>query len=712
MTDIERLLTEALRESGENYEPSDQAEARRRFLERARRRRWYGFAQAAAFVSVGVGAVVFFMYFAGTEETVEPTPDVAGAPQIVATVEVDGIPTSIDSSAASEVWVAHTNQITAIDPATNEVRGVVHMGAATDEVAVGEEFVWVASDEPPATVYEVDMEREAMVDVAGADAPPDVQVRWDIAAAGNDAVAVDGFSGTVRFFSGEGTSLGREETLSGLVLSDVAMDENGIWVYDQTKGLLQEISADSQREFNVRSGSNSDLAVGMGFLWLSPGDGTLLRIEPTSGEIRELPLGDSYMDLTIGERSVWALVYVDDERKELIEVDPGSMEAIGEPLRLDGSPKDLVAGAGSVWVADGRGEVLRIEPSRDADDVPPPADDNGTEVEPSPAGFDDQVLFVYSANGDLFAEMGDGEVEQLTDTQEIEAHPSFEPGGNSILFTREVYDSFDDELPDSVRMDLSTGDEKVVGDGSWPVITANGSLATVDENSTLNGEPAAAISISTDPTMVPDTIGGDLEFPVVSNLSWAVDAESVVFQATGENAVVRQMSVNHPALEAGGVVGSSDSETLSPADTEEGSSLVSPRVSPDGWVSVLRLCCRETEGEPFESMTAGRVRQDGEGVTYEDIVAIPDIEGIEASFETSLVPAGHLDFDETSTSGDRWNSEGDAQSWFVIDDDMMWLVDSDGAAHYISGDPETSSAPGHEGETDFRGLAVHPSLLD
>ena len=126
MTDLERLLAEALRESGENYEPSDQTEARRRFLERARRRRWYGFAQVAAIAGVGIAAFLFFNQ-SGTEEKVEPQPEqVAGAPEVVATVEVDGEPVSIDAATGTEVWVAGGDRLIAIDPETNRTGNLDH----------------------------------------------------------------------------------------------------------------------------------------------------------------------------------------------------------------------------------------------------------------------------------------------------------------------------------------------------------------------------------------------------------------------------------------------------------------------------------------------------------------------------------------------------------------------------------------------------------
>ena len=424
------------------------------------------------------------------------------------------------------------------------------------------------------------------------------------------------------------------------------------------------------------------------------------------------------MDLTVHEKSVWALVNVDDEHKQLFEINPATMEVIGEPLEIEGDANDVVAAAGSVWVADGRGEVLRIEPSRDAEDVPPPTDEeDDVVVEPRPEG-EGPFMFVYSSNGDLFGENQDGTVFQLTDTPEIEQHPSFAPDGESIVFEREHADEGPDggtDDPDVVQLHLGTGEQEVIGSGSWPALAPDGRLASVSSNTEVNDQPADSIDLSGlagDIESIESHIVGTPELPNISHLSWSPDGERLVWQASGEGTVVKEADVDGTSL---------DSErTLVPtedvggfnesADFKEGSNLVSPHATSNG-VLVLRLCCRDTEGDPFEEvMNVGRVRQDIEGVSYEDIGGAGGKPGIDATFETQFVPAGRLVI--RSGDGHNWNPSGPEPTWFVFDHDSLWLNQYGGITQYVSGQDTIAPAPGHEAETDFRGLAVHPSLLD
>jgi len=156
MSDLERLLAETLRDAGEGYEPSDPDEARRRFLERARRRRWYGFVRLAAVGGVAVTALFFFTR-PTIEENVNRPRVPTGAPEVVARVAVGGAPVSIDSTSGSEVWVAGEDRLVAIDPDTNETTGMI-IDLPADEVAVGETTVWVAHDGSTGTITEVDPE--------------------------------------------------------------------------------------------------------------------------------------------------------------------------------------------------------------------------------------------------------------------------------------------------------------------------------------------------------------------------------------------------------------------------------------------------------------------------------------------------------------------------------------------------------------------------
>jgi streptogramin lyase len=723
MTDLERLLSEALRESGENYEPSDQAEARRRFLDRARRRRWYGFAQVAAVAGVGIAAFLFFTSQSGTEEKVKPQPEqVAGAPQIVATVEIGGEPVSIDGAVGSQVWVAGKDRVVAVDPDTNEA-GAMMIDVGADEVAVGDDSLWLASDGATGTIHEVDLDTLEVVDGARSislDAEPGTEITWDIATDGETLWSVDGLSDRV-YMSG---SRSGEFAIPGFTFTDVAVEQDGdVWALDQDAGALVHVDAETREPIGgpveVPAGENADLVAGFQYVYVSPGDGSLYQITPPgTTDMVEADLGASYMDLTVHEKSVWALVNVEDEPKQLFEINPGTMEVIGEPLEIEGDAKDVVAAAGSVWVADGRGEVLRIEPSRDADNAPPPAEDDGTEVEPSPAPSADQIAFVYSANGDIYGETLHGEVVLLNPPSgDIEQHPSFAPDGQSIVFERVDSERYDDEDgggddPYIVEMDLETREEKIIGHGRWPARAADGRTAWVTTDETAEGLRSGIViskPFGEQGTVTPAT--GEL--PNISHLSWSPNGKRLVYQASGEGTVVKEAEVDGVEITfENTLVPTEDTGLNESSDFQEGSNLVSPIASTEG-VLVLRLCCRETEGDPFESMNFGRVQQQFEGVAYEDLAPMSGIRGIEPAFGVELVPAGRLILERDRE--DRWILDPQAASLFLLDDDSLWMtefpeVDTEHIAGN-HGNAVVDPLEGHEDETDFRGLAVNPSLL-
>jgi hypothetical protein len=473
MTDLERLLTEALRETGESYEPSDQAEARRRFLERARRRRWYGFAQVAAVAGVGIAAFLFFTRPA-SEDKVEPKPEVAGAPEVVARVEVGGEPISIDAATGTEVWVTGGDRLVGIDPRTNEPGNVV-LDTPADEVAVGEDGVWVARDGLTGYIDHVSLssgDTTLTENVRALDGDGNF-ITWDIAIKGHSLLAVDGVTGNLYSF---GDSARPDRIFRDFTWSDVAIDNGDVWVLDEDQGRVFRPSptdaGDGSNFFTIEPGEDSDLAAGLGYVWVSSGDGTLRRLAPGGGAEMELPLGDSYMDLTVDEKAVWALVNIDERNKQLFEINPGTMEVIGEPLDIEGDANDVVAEAGSVWVADGRGEVLRIEPSRDADGAPLPApEESPTPTEETAASINGQVVFVYSQGGDLYAETKNSGSVQLTDTPEIEEDPAMSPDGRYVLFER--HGGSDENVV--VELDLKRPGECCSrGGAAEPAVTAGG----------------------------------------------------------------------------------------------------------------------------------------------------------------------------------------------------------------------------------------------
>ena len=207
-------------------------------------------------------------------------------------------------------------------------------------------------------------------------------------------------------------------------------------------------------------------------------------------------------------------------------------------------------------------------------------------------------------------------------------------------------------------------------------------------------------------------VGTD-ELPDASHLSWSPDGDRLVWQASGEGTVIKEADVDGTELgESRTLVPSEDSGQNESSDFEPGSNLVSPFATADGAV-VLRLCCRETEGDGFEDMTVGLLHGQKEGVAYEDSAPLVGNRGIEPAFGVELVLAGRLTLERDRQ--ERWVLDPQGSSGFLLDSDSWWMTEwMTGDNEHITGEQGNvveDDLEGHEGETDFRGLAVHPSVL-
>jgi DNA-binding beta-propeller fold protein YncE len=103
------------------------------------------------------------------------------------------------------------------------------------------------------------------------------------------------------------------------------------------------------------------LAVGDGAVWVtSAGDGTLIAIDPETGEPvgRPLRFGREVSGVAVGEGSVWIS---SPATGSVLRVDPVSGRR--SSIRVGGRPGAIVVGGGRVWVADkGGGGVTAINP--------------------------------------------------------------------------------------------------------------------------------------------------------------------------------------------------------------------------------------------------------------------------------------------------------------------------------------------------------------
>jgi hypothetical protein len=106
-------------------------------------------------------------------------------------------------------------------------------------------------------------------------------------------------------------------------------------------------------------------------------------------------------------------------------------------------------------------------------------------------------------------------------------------------------------------------------------------------------------------------------------------------------------------------------------------------------------------------MDAGRVRLEDGRVVYDGEAPV-EIPSIEPTIDVESISTGYLSLAPEQQPEARWTTDASSPSFIVSDGRTLWFVSSDEETLIGGGDEPLD---GHEGETDFGGVAVHASLL-
>jgi YVTN family beta-propeller protein len=303
-----------------------------------------------------------------TSATPPSTPAVPPSP-VVATIATGGFSNGMVAGAGA-LWVAGSDDVTRIDPATNSVVATIPVGATGSgpaAVALGAGFVWVPIA-VPGTLLAIDPETNKVA----ARIPLVGPLRGSIsvsATRGAVWVACCGEQGTGGAES-RGTLLRidprRERVVAEIPLSDnpmaVAADPAAAWVATAS-GKVLVVSAKRNRVINTLDaggplGFTQTIAVGAGGVWLAdPFDEQVVRIDPKSRRVvARIPAGAA-TTLAVGGGAVWAVSSLG-----LVRVDPAEDRVTAVSSDPDLRRARLVAaGAGAVWTA-GWSSVSRVDP--------------------------------------------------------------------------------------------------------------------------------------------------------------------------------------------------------------------------------------------------------------------------------------------------------------------------------------------------------------
>ena len=288
---------------------------------------------------------------------------------VVATIATGGFSYGMVAGAGG-LWVAGSDEVTRIDPATDTVaaRVPVATGSGPAAVAVGAGAVW-APVAVPGALWGIDPESNKVV----AKIPLGGPLAGSISvSATRDTVWVAAGAEVGTGAPAPGGRLLRIDPRRKRVVADIALpvapvaiaaDSSAAWVAT-ARGQILMVSGKRNRvaapiEAGGPLGFGQTIAVGSTGVWLAdPFDEQIVRIDPRTRRVMaRIPAG-AVTTLSVTGDDVWALsslglVRVDPARDRVAAIEPGA------DLRR---ARLLAADAGAVWTA-GWSSVSRIDPA-------------------------------------------------------------------------------------------------------------------------------------------------------------------------------------------------------------------------------------------------------------------------------------------------------------------------------------------------------------
>jgi YVTN family beta-propeller protein len=299
-----------------------------------------------------------------------PTPPVARRSPIVATVGTGGFAYGM-AAGAGALWVAGSDQISRIDPATDRVTATVpvHLtGSGPDGVTVGAGRVWVPVAVPGA-LWGIDPGSSKVTAKISLGGP----LRGPISVtATHDVVWVGCCGGGAAGTSASGGRLLRVDPRHKRVVADiplpagpvaVAADSSAAWVATASGQVLVVSQKRNRVVATIEAGGplgfSQTIAAGAGGIWLAdPFDEQLVRIDPGIRRVvARIPAGAA-TTLAVSGNAVWALSSLG-----LVRVDPARDRVVAVASDPDlRSARLVAAGGGAVWAA-GWSSVSRVDPA-------------------------------------------------------------------------------------------------------------------------------------------------------------------------------------------------------------------------------------------------------------------------------------------------------------------------------------------------------------
>jgi class 3 adenylate cyclase/streptogramin lyase len=203
------------------------------------------------------------------------------------------------------VWVISGDAVSRVHPGTDEVHSVLtrRVGGEELSLALGRD-VWVGTYD--GTVFRIDPS-------TGARAQADTGLSVNKLAITRDGLWV---ADTVRDELAQVDLETLEKTGDPLQIAG-NMDQivglgDGVWILDKRAGAVTRISTISRTAGRpTRVGDDpTDIAVGLGAVWVSDRDGSLYRVDALTLEVREFPIGAELLAVDVDEAAEEVWVYL------------------------------------------------------------------------------------------------------------------------------------------------------------------------------------------------------------------------------------------------------------------------------------------------------------------------------------------------------------------------------------------------------------------
>jgi DNA-binding beta-propeller fold protein YncE len=252
-----------------------------------------------------------------------------------------------------------------VDPASNEVVGVVSTGTLPESVAFGREGLWLANFGDK-TVQQIDPETNDVLRTQGGITGNPT----GIAVGGGFVWVTNGLAGTVIKIDARTQATSAIEVGTGA--KGVAFGEGAVWVVNHQDNTLTRIDPSSEALNVVNLADFSEegqetgpaaVTVGAGSVWVSNSLGhSVWRFDPTDLEaepVRINLLQGNPGSLTFGAGKVWV---TNPDTDGIVRINPDDNGQITIPCDCN-NPVGIGVGEGAVWVASsGDGKLTRLDP--------------------------------------------------------------------------------------------------------------------------------------------------------------------------------------------------------------------------------------------------------------------------------------------------------------------------------------------------------------